>query len=116
MRPLPPPITLTPAAIAYIERITQAQPESAGLRVALKSSGCSGYKYQYALAQAADINPLDRIVACGTTQVIIDFKAEPFLIGAVLDYKETALQAGLEFSNPNEAARCGCGESFTPKA
>ena len=36
-----------------------------------------------------------------------------FLIGSEMDYKEQKFSSGFEFKNPNEIARCGCGESFT---
>ena len=36
-----------------------------------------------------------------------------FLVGTELDYVEDKLGAQFVFRNPNEKARCGCGESFS---
>jgi len=112
-RPLPPPLTLTDAAKARILTLASAKPEAVGLRVGLRTAGCSGLSYTAELAN--EVTPTDLVVDLGTTKLLIDRKAELYLIGTVMDYISTPLKSGFEFRNPNEAARCGCGESFTPR-
>jgi iron-sulfur cluster assembly protein len=113
-RPLPPPITLTDAAKARVRTLLAGKPEVAGLRIGLKTTGCSGMSYCVNLADR--IEPGDAVVDLGDVKVLVEGKAEMFLLGSTMDYVETTLKSGFEFSNPNEAGRCGCGESFTPKS
>jgi iron-sulfur cluster assembly protein len=54
----------------------------------------------------------DQIDAAGVT-VVIDPKAALYTVGSTMDYRSGSLKSGFEFINPNEAGRCGCGESFT---
>ncbi len=113
-RPLPPPITLTDAAKARVRALLSDKTGVVGLRIGLKTTGCSGMSYNVSLAES--VMPTDSVVDLGDAKVLVDGKAEMFLIGSTMDYVESALKSGFEFSNPNEAGRCGCGESFTPKA
>lgn len=112
-RNLPPPITLTEAAQKRIETLTRDKEGIVGLRVSLKSRGCAGLSYTYELASA--ILPSDITIACGETHLLIDREAEMFLIGSTLDFQKNDFGEAFSFNNPNEAGRCGCGESFTPK-
>lgn len=114
MRQLPPPVTLTDAAKARILHLVAGKPGAVGLRVGVKSSGCSGLAYTAELTET--LLPSDRVIDLGAAKLLIDSKAEMFLIGSEMDYIETQLKSGFEFNNPNEGSRCGCGESFTPKA
>lgn len=113
LRPLPPPLTLTEAAKARVQALTADKPDKVGLRVGLRTAGCSGLAYTAELADS--VNPTDLVIEVGTAKLLIDRKAELYLIGTVMDYISTPLKSGFEFINPNEAARCGCGESFTPR-
>lgn len=110
-RELPPPVTLTEAARARIIALAAGKEGVVGLRVGVKSSGCSGMSYTFELASAQ--LPGDRVIDLGPTKLLIDFKAEMFLIGAEMDYKTDKFKSGFDFTNPNETGRCGCGESFT---
>lgn len=113
-RALPPPVTLTDAATARIVELVARSPGSVGLRVELRSAGCSGLRYAYELAQ--EVRPTDRVVPAGSTVLLVDAKAELYLTGATLDYRQGPLGAAFDFINPHEGARCGCGESFTPRS
>jgi iron-sulfur cluster assembly accessory protein len=57
--------------------------------------------------------PHDEVIEDKGVTVIFDPLATMYLVGTELDYVDDALQPGFRFSNPNEASRCGCGESFT---
>ncbi len=113
VRPLPAPVFLTEAATARIAELVGREAGAVGLRVTLTSAGCSGLRYNYELAR--EIRPTDRLVPAGKTALLVDAKAELYLTGATLDYRQGPLGATFDFVNPNEGARCGCGESFTPR-
>jgi iron-sulfur cluster assembly protein len=46
-------------------------------------------------------------------RVFVDPKSLIYLDGMTLDYKESLMQSGFVFDNPNAKASCGCGTSFT---
>lgn len=83
---------------------------SLGVRVSLKTKGCSGMAY--ALAYVDEPTPGDeKIVEDGVT-VYVDPAAVLFLIGSQMDYNDDPITPGFVFTNPNEKGRCGCGQSF----
>tara|TARA_B100001175_G_C19085208_1_gene437801 strand:- start:166 stop:504 length:339 start_codon:yes stop_codon:yes gene_type:complete len=82
-----------------------------GLRIGVKTAGCSGMKYD--VEYAKEIKPYEEKIKVEDLTILIDPAAVMFLIGSTMDYKEKKFSSGFEFSNPNEIARCGCGESFT---
>jgi len=107
-----PIITLTDAAATQVRRLMgRAKDGVIGLRVGIKTAGCSGLQYQ--VEYATDQKPFeDRIQDKGVT-ILIDPAAVMFLIGSEMDWTEDKFASSFTFSNPNETARCGCGESFT---
>lgn len=114
-RELPPPFTLSESAQAHIAKALAAEPAALGLRVGLKGAGCSGNKYTFEIAK--EQRPADRVATVGGFRVFIDPKAEINLIGSTLDIVVTGPNKVLDFvNNPNESARCGCGESVMFKA
>lgn len=109
------PIQITAAAAARIKHLlAQRTPQPEALLVSVTSKGCSGHSYdiQY-LDKLADAPKFADIIREKDVTVVIDPKASLFIIGATLDYIETPLKSGFDFHNPNETARCGCGESFS---
>jgi len=105
-------IEITDRAKAQIVKMIAGRGKpSAGVKISIKSGGCSGYSYK--LEFADEIDKLDEIIEFDGTNVIIDPTAVMFIIGSKMDYEETLMGAGFKFENPNEKARCGCGESFT---
>ena len=83
---------------------------SIGIRIGVRSKGCSGLSYT--LEYADNKHPMDELVEQHGVTVLIDPKATLFILGTEMDYVEEKLQSGFVFRNPNEKGRCGCGESF----
>lgn len=105
-------MTMTDAAAARIkELLTGREDPALGLRVGVKNGGCSGMAYTMELA--TEIGPHDEVVEEKGVTILVDPAAILFLIGTEMDYVDGSLQSGFVFNNPNEAARCGCGESFS---
>ena len=102
-------VTLTPAAVARIRRLMEAD-GSLGLRIGVKKGGCAGM--EYTMDYVAEQNPLDEVVEQDGAKVFIAPMAQMFLIGTEIDYEIDLLQAGFKFRNPNVAEACGCGESI----
>lgn len=102
-------LTLTEAAVERVRALTGGDDERA-LRVGVRTVGCSGMSYHIEFADQPD--PADEVVEAGGVRVYVDAKATLFLIGSEMDYVEEKLRSGFVFNNPNETARCGCGESF----
>ena len=82
-----------------------------GLKVAVKGGGCSGLTYVLDIVEGPE--PDDKVILNHGVEVYVPKKAFVFLAGTVLDFSDGLNGKGFEFSNPNEIARCGCGESFT---
>jgi iron-sulfur cluster assembly protein len=110
-RPRPQVMKVTPAAAERVKAlIEQRGKETAGIRIGVRSKGCSGLSYTLEYADKQE--PMDEIVDTDGVKIMIDPKASLFLIGTEMDYVEEKLKSGFVFTNPNEKGRCGCGESF----
>ena len=83
---------------------------SAGVRIGVRTKGCSGMSYT--LEFADEINEFDEVVEDKEITIIVDPKAIMFIVGTEMDFVEEDLETGFVFRNPNEKGRCGCGESF----
>ena len=104
-------MTLTEAAAERIRALLAKRGKPAvGIRVGVRSRGCSGLTYT--LEYADEKGKFDEIVKDKGVTILIDPKATMFIIGTEMDYVEDKLQSGFTFRNPNEKGRCGCGESF----
>jgi len=111
---MPPLITLTDAAAERVKHLmAKADQEESilGLRVGVNSKGCSGLSYF--VEYASEQKHFEDVVEDKGVKIFIDPASVMFLIGARMDYQESKLSSGFVFSNPNETARCGCGESFS---
>jgi len=104
-------ITLTRQAADHITRHISKRGAGVGLRLGVKVSGCSGLAYKLDYVDAP--NAEDRVFEQFGVKVFVDPKSLPFLEGTCVDYSREGLNEGFKFSNPNEKASCGCGESFT---
>ena len=110
--PTKPVVTLTDKAALHVRRLMdKADSDIIGIRIGVKTAGCSGM--QYDVQFAAEQKPFeDKVEQKGVT-VFIDPTAVMFLIGSEMDWHEDKFSARFVFNNPNEIARCGCGESFS---
>jgi iron-sulfur cluster assembly protein len=104
-------MTVTDAAAQRIQALLAKRGKpSVGIRVGVRSRGCSGLTYT--LEYADEKGKFDEIVQDKGVTILIDPKATMFIIGTEMDFVEDKLQSGFTFRNPNEKGRCGCGESF----
>ncbi|HEY0526367.1 MAG TPA: iron-sulfur cluster assembly accessory protein [Stellaceae bacterium] len=104
-------MTVTDAAAERIKALLSKRSKpSVGVRVGVRSRGCSGLSYT--LEYADEKGKFDEIVEAKGVTILIDPKATMFILGTEMDFVEDKLQAGFTFRNPNEKGRCGCGESF----
>jgi iron-sulfur cluster assembly protein len=105
-------LSLTPAAIGRVRHLLATRGAGApGIRVGVKTAGCSGLTYTIDFAR--EIGPGDEVIEADGVRVVVDPGAAMYLVGAEMDFVEDRLGASFQFRNPNEAGRCGCGESFT---
>ncbi len=103
-------ITLTDKAADKIRKQLEQRNKGLGIRVGVKTTGCSGYAYclEYVdLPKDSDIS----FVSHGI-HIFVDPKSLPFVDNLTMDWKRNGLNEGFDFVNPNERDRCGCGESF----
>lgn len=107
-------ITLTLAAAKQIRSQIAKHGSGIGLRVGLKSVGCSGYAYTYELADALREDE-QRVEAHGAI-LLISNQNLASIDGACLDFIADGLKQSFQFDNPNVGNTCGCGESFSLKA
>lgn len=104
-------MTVTEAAAERVKVLLNKRGKpSAGVRIGVRSAGCSGLSYT--LEYADERGEHDEVVEDHGITLLIDPKASMFLLGTEMDYVEDKLQSGFVFNNPNEKGRCGCGESF----
>jgi len=103
-------ITLTASAAKHVANFLSQRGKGLGLRLGVRTSGCSGLAYK--LEYADEFRPEDlRFESHGVT-VVVDPKSLPYLDGMELDFTREGLNEGFRFNNPNVKDSCGCGESF----
>ncbi|WP_435641620.1 HesB/IscA family protein [Micavibrio aeruginosavorus] len=105
------PIILTDGAVTAIKSKTALKDGAVGLRLTIKSTGCSGNSYKMEHVTEASASD-DRFERDGAVLFIPKIHSW-MLFGMTIDYEDGEMQSGFTFSNPNETGRCGCGESFT---
>ncbi len=108
----PSPITFTQSALDRAKfLINNANDNVLGIRIGIDSTGCSGFSYK--VEYATEEKKLEDIIDIQGIKFFIDPSAVMFLLGSELDYRESKMERGFIFNNPNETGRCGCGESFS---
>ncbi len=103
-------ITMTEAAARHVSRYLSRRGKGLGVRLGVKTSGCSGLAYKLEYVDEAE--PGDLVFEQHGVKLLIDHKSLAYIDGTELDFVREGLNEGFRFSNPNERDRCGCGESF----
>jgi iron-sulfur cluster assembly protein len=104
-------ISVTPKAVNKIRAAFEKMGVKGGLRLGVLGGGCSGLSYQFKFDTQP--RPKDKVFDFDGVQVFVDPKSILYLHGLTLDYKESLMQSGFVFENPNAKKSCGCGTSFT---
>lgn len=103
-------ISLTESAANRVSGFLESRGKGLGLRLGVRTSGCSGMAYVLEFADV--LNDDDIVFEDKGVKVIIDGKSIVYLDGTEVDFVKEGLNEGFKFSNPNVDSECGCGESF----
>jgi iron-sulfur cluster assembly protein len=103
-------VTLSERAATHIKNFLAKRGGGVGLKLGVRTSGCSGMAYKLEFADVVD--PEDLTFECHGVKVFIDPKSLSYLDGTELDFVREGLNEGFKFNNPNVKSECGCGESF----
>jgi iron-sulfur cluster assembly protein len=103
-------ISISEAAARHVTRYITKRGKGVGVRLGVKTTGCSGLAYK--LEYADEIAPEDVVFKDNGITVLVDPKSLAYIDGTQLDFVREGLNEGFRFVNPNERDRCGCGESF----
>ncbi|GAB57746.1 MULTISPECIES: iron-sulfur cluster assembly protein IscA [Rheinheimera] len=104
-------ISMTQAAADRVRSFLQNRGKGIGLRVGVKTTGCSGLAY--VLEFVDTLNDDDQVFEHDDLKLIVDGKSLVYIDGTQLDFVKEGLNEGFQFNNPNVNGECGCGESFT---
>lgn len=104
-------ITLTEKASNRVKNFLAARGHGIGLRLSVKTTGCSGFAY--VVDYTDEIKQDDNVYQINGVKVVVDPKSLPFLDGMEIDFAREGLNESFKFSNPNVKNTCGCGESFS---
>jgi iron-sulfur cluster assembly protein len=104
-------ISMTAAAADRVRSFLQNRGKGIGLRVGVKTTGCSGLAY--VLEFVDSLNEDDQVFEQDELKLIVDGKSLVYIDGTQLDFVKEGLNEGFQFNNPNVNGECGCGESFT---
>lgn len=105
------PITLTDKAAKHVQKALAKRGKGIGLRLRVKTSGCSGMAYDLEFADQHEEQ--DHVFDSAGVKIIVDPKSLVYIDGTELDYVREGLNEGFKFNNPNVQNQCGCGESFS---
>ena len=103
-------ITITETAASRVEQFLANRGKGVGIRLAVRTSGCSGMAYEMEFAD--EVREGDQVFEGFGVKVIVDPKSLVYLDGTEVDYAKEGLNEGFRFTNPNAKGSCGCGESF----
>lgn len=103
-------ITITERAAEHVNNFMAKRGKGIGLRLGVRTTGCSGMAYKLEFADAEQDGDLS--FESRGVRVFVDPKSLPYLDGTELDFVREGLNEGFKFNNPNVKNTCGCGESF----
>jgi len=104
-------VTLTERAAEHVSNYLRDEAGAQGLRLGVRTTGCSGY--MYVVETADNIGDLDAVFESRGIQLVIDPESLKYLDGTNIDFTREGLNEGFRFDNPNVKETCGCGESFS---
>jgi len=104
-------IQLTDVAATRVQNFLQNRGKGIGLRLGVKTTGCSGMAYVIEFVD--ELQDGDSVFETKGVKVVVDPKSLIFLDGTEVDFAREGLNEGFQFKNPNAKDECGCGESFT---
>jgi len=104
-------ITMTDIAADRVSSFLADRGKGEGLRLAVKTTGCSGLAYVIEFID--EIDEADTVFESHGIKIFVDPKSLVYLDGTELDFSKEGLNEGFKFNNPNVKDECGCGESFT---
>ncbi len=104
-------VSLTEKAAEHVVGYLEHRGRGVGIRLAVKTTGCSGL--MYVLEPVDEVQPEDLRFSSRGVDVYVDPKSLVYVKGTEMDYVRQGLNEGFEFRNPNVQGECGCGESFT---
>ena len=105
-------ITVTDTAKTQIQRLLNRRGKGVGIRLGVKTTGCSGLAYTIEYVDEYTAEEGVTNFAHNEFAVLIDAKSLAYMNGMTIDWVRNGLNEGFDFQNPNERDRCGCGESF----
>lgn len=105
------PMSLSPSAAKRVAFIADKQGKPAMLRLSVEGGGCSGFQYRYGLADA--INADDSVTETDGVKLVVDDMSLELVQGGMVDFVESLGGSAFQVTNPNAAAGCGCGASFS---
>jgi iron-sulfur cluster assembly protein len=104
-------ISLTETAAQKVKQSLDARGKGLGIKIGVKTSGCSGMSYVLEFVDQLDDDNVE--YRCHDVSIFTTTKDLVYIDGLQMDWKRNGLNEGFEFVNPNESGKCGCGESFT---
>lgn len=105
-------ITVTDIAKNKIKQLLKNRGKGVGIRIGIKTTGCSGLAYVLEYVDEYTAEPGVTNFAQDDFVILVDQKSLAYLSGLTVDWTKNGLNEGFDFVNPNEKDRCGCGESF----
>lgn len=106
-------VSITERAAAKLREFIEKEgkdPALTGLRLGVKGGGCSGFSYDIKLGEQQE---KDKVFEQHGVKLFVDMTSYMYLMGSIVEYKESLLQSGFEIRNPNVTSTCGCGESIS---
>jgi|TARA_B110000285_G_scaffold113037_1_gene128295 iron-sulfur cluster assembly protein len=103
-------ITIAESAYEPLLNRLATKPDCEGIRVAVRTVGCSGLAYVLEYSYSMDSN--DVVIHDRGVTLVVDYKSKLYLEGTRMEYQKEGLNEGFIFVNPNVTSECGCGESF----
>jgi len=103
-------VTLSEKAAQHVANFLVKRGKGVGLRLGVRTSGCSGMAYK--LEFVDEVSDEDLVFESNGVKVFVDPRSLPYIDGMELDYAREGLNEGFKFNNPNVKDQCGCGESF----